>query len=167
MRSASDPSCKASASLLLDCRGRSRQPGRSRGSRPRETVDVERDSLNAPFSKCRLAWISTDRSFEHFPHRRRAERPVALLERLTNLVHGVVPLAEGADRVARGCLLGRGPGAAVGRDKEDRAPLAPKHAEGPRRRPEGASDLVRRARLHEVGALFRYLGPYERAPALR
>src|SRR2546422_4307810 len=111
MRSASDPSCKASASLLLDCRGRSRQPGRSRGSRPRETVDVERDSLNAPFSKCRLAWISTDRSFEHFPHRRRAERPVALLERLTNLVHGVVPLAEGADRVARGCLLGwvRGP----------------------------------------------------------
>jgi hypothetical protein len=114
---------------------------------------------------------------EHFPHRRRAERQPALREGLADLVHGVVPFAQGDDRVARGRLLGLRSGPAVGGDKEDRGSLAPKlmahDAEGPRRIPEGAGGLVRRARVHEVGAqglvgpLLGRLGLEEEAPALR
>ena len=102
---------------------------------------------------------------------------MALLERLTDLVHGVVPLAQGDDRVVGGRLLGLNPGAALGGDEEDRGPLPPKlmahHAEGPRRIPERARDLVRRARVHEVaaqglvGSLFGRPSLEEEAPALR
>ena len=58
---------------------------------------------------------------EHLPHRRRAERELALLEGLADLVDRVVPLAQGDDGLARGGLLGLGAGPGPWRTQRRRA----------------------------------------------
>ena len=83
--------------------------------------------------------------FEHLPHRRRAERELALLQRLADLVDRVVPLAQGDDGLARGGLLGLGAGPGPWGGEEDGRGLAPEvmaqHMEGARRVPEGPGHL--------------------------
>jgi hypothetical protein len=94
--------------------------------------------------------------FEHLPHRRRAERELALLQRRADLIDRVVPLAQGDDGVAGGGLLGLGARPTPRGGEEDGRRLAPEvmahDMEGPPRVAEGPGHLGDRPLVDVVRA---------------